>query len=280
VSAVLITGAAGGIGRRAVARFAERGWTVFATDRSPADFGLPNVHFVELDVTSDGSTLAARETVTRLLDGASLDVIVNNAGIGPMGPIAEPHDDAARLMFEVNVLGPMRVTRAFLPLLPKGGGRVVTTGSLAGVVTLPFLGAYCASKHAAEAVSDAMRLELRPLGIRVSLVQPAIVDTAFVAHAVGSLDAFTGTAWQPSIDRTRALRGRFRFSELDPDQVARTLVRAAVARWPRARYPVGALAILLLRLLALMPTFVADALMRAVLTAAPRESPPARSVLS
>jgi NAD(P)-dependent dehydrogenase (short-subunit alcohol dehydrogenase family) len=279
MSSVLITGAAGGIGTQTVQQFARRGWTVFASDLTEAiartaHGARPGVHPLALDVTSEQSVSAARAQIEAQLEGRALDVVVNNAGIGLMGPITEMRDEDARRMFEVNALGVLRVTRAFAPqMAEQGRGRIVNVGSLAGLCTLPFLGAYCASKHAVEAITDAMRLELRPRGIRVSLVQPAIVNTGFVDKAMTSLQGYAlqSQAWRAPLEKTGSLRVALQRTELSPDAVALTVLRAATARWPRARYPVGRMASLLIGLMKLLPTFLSDGVLRAAvdLNAAP-----------
>lgn len=263
MSSVLITGAAGGIGSQTVALFVAQGWTVFATDRTAPQ--LPGSIGLVLDVTNDESVHAARAEVHRHLEGRPLDALINNAGIGLMGPITEMTDDDTRRMFEVNALGVLRVTRAFAPqMIAAGRGRIVTVGSLAGICTIPFLGAYSASKHAVEAICDAMRVELRPHGIRVSLVQPAIVHTPFVETALSSLHGYAAQspAWRASLEATGSLRAPLERTELSPLRVACTVVRAATARWPRARYPVGRIARFLIAVMKALPTAWTDGLLR------------------
>ena len=268
---VLITGAAGGIGSRTVARFVARGWTVFASDQTEevaraAHGNQPGVHPLALDVTSEPSVSAARAQVEAQLQGRPLDVLVNNAGVVQMGPITEMRDEDTRQLFEVNALGVLRVSRAFaLQMANAGAGRIVNVGSLAGICTIPFLGAYSASKHAVEAITDALRIELRPCGIRVSLVQPAIVNTGFVEKAMTSLQGYAdqSQSWRGPLEQTSALRLALRRTELDPVVVAHTVLRAATARWPRARYPVGRVASWLIGLTKVFPTFLTDRVLRA-----------------
>jgi NAD(P)-dependent dehydrogenase (short-subunit alcohol dehydrogenase family) len=274
VKSVLITGAAGGIGSRTVAAFAARGWTVFASDHTEAAAravhgNQAQVHPLALDVTSEPSVLAASDQIHAQLEGRALDVVVNNAGIGFMGPITEMRDEEIRLMFEVNALGVLRVSRAFTPkMAERGSGRIVTVGSLAGICTIPFLGAYSMSKHAVESVADAMRLELLPRGIRVSLVQPAIVDTGFVEKAMTSLQGYAdqSQAWRAPLQATGSLRVALKRTELHPDAVALTVIRAATSRWPRARYTVGRTATMLIALMKLFPTFLGDGVLRSAVS--------------
>ena len=270
MSSILITGAAGGIGSQTVAKFSSRGWTVFASDHTEAiarvaHGGRPGVHPLGLDVTSEQSVSVARAQISAQLEGRALDVVVNNAGIGLMGPITEMRDEDARQMFEVNALGVLRVSRAFAPqMAERGAGRIINIGSLAGICTIPFLGAYCASKHAVEAITDAMRIELLPRGVRVSLVQPAIVNTGFVEKAMTSLHGYAQQSqlWRAPLEKTSSLRLALKRTELSPEVVAHTVLRAATARWPRARYPVGRMATILIGLMKLLPTFVGDGMLR------------------
>ncbi|MCC7385614.1 MAG: SDR family NAD(P)-dependent oxidoreductase [Deltaproteobacteria bacterium] len=269
---VLVTGAAGGIGALAVRRFLEAGWTVVATDRSAE--GLAQIsadeatrsrlHRVSMDVTLDASVAEAARAVTALTSGQGPDVLVNNAGLGLLSPVVEMQEAELRLMLEVNVLGLLRVTRAFIPALCERRGRVVNVGSLAGIVTLPFFGGYSASKYAVEAISDAMRMELAPFGVRVSLVEPAIVATGFVDACVRSLRAHAerGSRWRDALERSARLRSTLQRAELPPERVARAIVRAATARRPRARYPVGRVASWLIRALHSSPVSWRDGAMR------------------
>lgn len=277
MSSVLITGSAGGIGTQTVQQFLARGWTVFASDHTEAvaiaaHGNRPGVHPLGLDVTSEQSVIAARAQIEAKLGGGAPDVVVNNAGIGLMGPIIEMRDEDARRMFEVNTLGLLRVSRAFAPAMAeRGSGRIVNIGSLAGICTIPFLGAYCASKHAVEAITDALRLELQPRGIQVSVVQPAIVNTGFVEKAMTSLHGYAqhSESWRASLEKTGSLRAALQRTELDPRAVAHTVLRAATARWPRARYPVGRMATLLIGLMKLFPSIVADGVLRAAVQLRP-----------
>jgi len=257
---VFITGATGGIGRELVRHFLQDGWTVFAGCLEPNPVLEPGAIAVPLDVTNDASVRAAREQV------GVPDLLVNNAGIGLLGPIAELPDEALVRQFEINVRGLARVTRAFVPeMCRRGQGQVINVSSLAGVFTLPWFGAYSASKHAVESMSDALRMEVAPFGVRVSIVEPSIVGTAFVDHAVESLRrAAQHSQWSPALEQTIARKDSFSAVQLQPAQVAAVVLRAAKARRPSARYRVGALASWLLRLGALLPVPLLDAVLRAL----------------
>lgn len=250
MKSVLITGAGGGIGRALVARFERAGWLVHASERKGP--GLV------LDVTSEASVQDCKARI------GVPDVVVNNAGLGLLGPIAETSDEVLMRQLDVNVRGLLRVTRAFVPeMCRRGHGRLINVGSLAGTFTLPWFGSYSASKYAVEAMTDALRVEVAPFGVKVSLVEPTIVGTGFVDGAVASLEAAAPhSLWHQPLRQTVADRATFSRVQISPEQVAEALFTAATARRPRARYRVGALSSALLRLTAVLPTAVVDAALR------------------
>src|SRR5688572_7225791 len=174
---VLITGATSGIGRHAALTMARRGMRVFATGRREdrlADLaheatGMA-LETIVLDVTSAASIESARAEILARTGGHGVDVLVNNAGYGESGPVVTVSDARLRQQFETNVFGLMAMTRAFLPeMRARHSGRIINVGSLGGTFTLPLFGAYNATKYALESLSDALRMELSPLGIKVSL---------------------------------------------------------------------------------------------------------------
>ncbi|MEX0791398.1 MAG: SDR family NAD(P)-dependent oxidoreductase, partial [Actinomycetota bacterium] len=168
--AVVITGASTGIGRATAPRLAAIGFRVFAGVRKQADADslkqeAPAVTPLILDVTDEHSIAEAATAVKAAVGANGLAGLVNNAGITVPGPLEFLPAEDLRRQFEVNVIGPIAVTQAFMPLLRAGKGRIVNVGSIGGRVSTPFLGAYSASKFAIEAISDALRVELRPWGI-------------------------------------------------------------------------------------------------------------------
>lgn len=165
----LVTGASSGIGAACVRRLESAGWRVFSGVRTAGD--APAGTEVLLDVTSAEETRAAAKEI------GQLDALVNNAGIAIAMPLEFLPLDELRRQLEVNVIGQVAVTQAFLPHLRRSRGRIVFVGSIAGKSALPFLGAYAASKHALEAIADTLRIELRPFGVEVSLVQPGTIKT-------------------------------------------------------------------------------------------------------
>lgn len=181
---VLITGCSSGIGRALADTFKAAGYEVWATARKPEDvlaLGQAGFHAVGLDV-NDGEALAQlAERLER--EAGGLDVLINNAGYGAMGPLLDGGVEAMRRQFETNVFALVGVTRALFPLLRRNKGLVVNIGSVSAVLVTPFAGAYCASKAAVHALSDALRLELAPFAIEVMEVQPGAIASSFGANA-------------------------------------------------------------------------------------------------
>jgi len=271
---ILITGATAGIGRAAAILLANRGHTVIATGRNPEALAAldrlqPSLFAVPLDVTDVESIHAARAQVDSLLEGAALDVLVNNAGWACVGPLelTEPHTVAEQ--FNTNVFGLLRVTHAFLPAMrERGAGRVVNISSVAGDFTMPFHGAYAASKHAIESMSDALREELRPHGIKVVLVKPGAVKTGFGAAERELLQAYaeTSSVYRQQLETFMRFHRQLHSRGADPVSVAGVIVTACEAARPHPRYITPWLqgrAIILLR--RLLPTRLRDWLARRII---------------
>lgn len=242
---VLVTGATGGLGRAVARRLAAEGWTVHAAHRAPADAArlaqLPgDVRPVALDVTDEASVRSA----VAHLGTARLDGLVNSAGLIVQGFWEQVPGDALRRQFDVNILGLMAVTRAALPALRAGGGRVVNIGALSSLVALPFFGPIAASKAALASLSDSLRIELRHQGVKVALVEPGAMRTEIFARAVRSGQA-DGLAGGPEVDRhyARALEtaaAAVAATKLHPvDAAVDAVHHALTARRPRTRYLVG-----------------------------------------
>lgn len=177
--AVLVTGATSGIGRATAELLAERGFFVYAGARKASDMeelnAIPNMQAIRLDVTIQEDIDAAVETVRA--EGRGLYGLINNAGVGVLGPLIEMEDEDFHFQQDVNVYGPFRVTKAFAPLIIESQGRISTTGSISGMLTWPFGGAYTVSKHAVEAFSETLAQELAPFGVQVSVVEPGNFDS-------------------------------------------------------------------------------------------------------
>lgn len=178
---VLITGCSSGLGRAMAIEFAKQGHTVFATARRAEDIqdlASEKLTPLQLDVTNAASIAAILEKVKEHAGG--VDLLVNNAGFGLMGPILELPLEEVRLQFETNVFGPLNLVQAFAPYMVKQGcGRIVNVGSVSGILTSPFAGPYCASKAALHSLSDAMRLEMASFGIEVITLQPGKISSNF-----------------------------------------------------------------------------------------------------
>jgi short-subunit dehydrogenase len=249
---VLITGATAGIGRFTALHLAKRGHHVIASGRKVAELAklrdeaaalvLPNgakpmLDTLVLDVTSQTSIAAASIEVDRLTNGRGVDVLVNNAGFGILGPTSEIDDSEMRRQYETNVFGLMNVTRAFLPKMrERRSGRIVNVSSLGGRVTLPYFGVYNSTKYAIESLSDALRYELRAFGVDVSLIEPGVIRTNFEATAVDNLGRFSSTEYGPAIAYYEQMSKQADKMASDPIVVAKAIARAVEARRPAARY--------------------------------------------
>lgn len=234
-----VTGASGGIGRAIARHLAEAGYRVFASARRSERLEeLRSAQIVPLpmDVTDSHAVALAGRRIAEV--AGKLDVLVNNAGFGLYGTIEGASDEDIRRQFDVNVFGLGRVTRAALPMLRRGElPTVVNISSVVGKLALPFAGWYSATKHAMEAISDALRLETAPLGVRVVVIEPGAIKTDFDATALGLLDASADP-----LDYHPARKG-FREAVVDayrtapgPDAVARAVLRAVQSKRPRRRY--------------------------------------------
>ncbi|MCM2575983.1 oxidoreductase [Streptomyces meridianus] len=245
-TAVLVTGTSSGIGRAAVQRLAARpGLTVYATARRPediADLAGTGARTLALDVTDEKSMRAAVEAVEA--EHGAVGVLVNNAGYGAYGTVEEADLDAVRRQFETNVFGLSRMTQLVLPgMRAAGRGRIVNIGSMGGRFTFPAGGYYHASKYAVEALSDALRFEAAPFGIKVSLIEPGLIRTRFGSAATTSLAGSAAPSGPYATLNTvveRQIAGAYASPLLAarPEAVARVIERAALSVRPRPRYVV------------------------------------------
>ena len=192
-SPVLITGCSTGIGRATAERFQADGWTVYATARRKetlADLEAAGCHALALDVNDEESmTSAVKEVEAR--EGA-VGVLVNNAGFSLTGPVEEVALDEVRRQFDTNVFGLVRMCQLVLPGMRDAGyGRIINLSSMGGKLTFPGMGYYHGTKYAVEAISDALRYEVRPFGVKVVLVEPGLIKTAFGDTATGHVSAIS-----------------------------------------------------------------------------------------
>jgi len=252
----LITGASTGIGQATALRLVRSGWTVLAGVRDAAagerlvqEAGPERMQPIELDVTDEGQIAAASARVAELTgDGGPgpgrLDALVNNAGIGFGGPLELVPMDDLRMQFDVNVLGQIAVTQALLPALRAAHGRILFLSSVGGRVAMAFTAPYAASKHAIEAIGDALRVELRSSSVQVALIEPGSVatpiwdksrDSADRLKVPQSLQREYGKV-PAAMDKTlkdTAARG------VPPEQVAETIEKALAAKRMKSRYLIG-----------------------------------------
>jgi NAD(P)-dependent dehydrogenase (short-subunit alcohol dehydrogenase family) len=245
---ILVTGASTGIGRASAFRFAELGYRIFAGVRKTSDAetlkaeSSGKIEPVLLDVTRP-------ESIAQALAAAGdepLAGLVNNAGIAIIGPLELLPIDAWRRQFEVNVIGLVAVTQAFLPLLRRGRGRIVNIGSIAGRSALPGSGAYDSTKFAVEAITDVLRMELHPFGISVSVIEAGAVATPIWEKSLREADELSR---QVAPERYALYRGLMAQVRKEASESARTALpvsavvkaveHALTARKPKTRYLVG-----------------------------------------
>ena len=249
---VLITGASSGIGAACAIGCAGRGMTVFAGVRNlaagdalQAQAGKAIIP-VQLDVTDGESITKAADLVARHVGEAGLSGLVNNAGIAIGSPLELIPLQQLRRQLEVNVVGQIAVTQAVLPLLRRAHGRIVNMGSIAGRGTIPMMGPYSASKHALEALTDALRLELYPWGIEVAIIEPGAVATPIWDKSMQtSLDVESGMPtdrkhlYEAAAQSIRESVGQAAARAIPVDAVVEAVLHALTAKRPKTRYLVG-----------------------------------------
>jgi NAD(P)-dependent dehydrogenase (short-subunit alcohol dehydrogenase family) len=242
----MITGCSSGVGRAAALALHGAGFTTFATARNPVKLDAlrdAGCRVLPLDVADEASRAAAVKAIED--EFGLVGILVNNAGYGQYGPLEEIPLDAMRRQFETNVFGGLRLSQLVLPAMRRARrGRIITVSSVAGRVSIPGGGAYHATKFALEALADALRPEVEPFGIDVVNILPGPIATRFEATLLKFIPD-TG-AQSPYFDFKQSLMRKMReflqpgrFGVMTPERVARTILRAATARHPHARYSVG-----------------------------------------
>lgn len=266
---VVVTGASTGIGRATAQRLAADGFHVLAGVRRQKDaerLAAVNVEPLILDITNDDHVAALAE---RVAGGRRLRALVNNAGIAINAPVETLELKEWRRQFDVSVFGQIAVTRALLPALLAGTGRVINIGSVAGRVAMPSFGPYAAAKFAMEAVSDALRREVAEFGVQVVVVTPGAVRTNMTESGIA-------TATRLSEGMTPEQHGRydklmdaflrqveaFARDGVEPERAAAVISRAIAARKPRTRYTVGPDAAMLVPLSRIVPDRLLDRVLR------------------
>ncbi|MFK7831010.1 MAG: SDR family oxidoreductase [Congregibacter sp.] len=267
MSNIVITGATAGIGRASAILLASKGHRVFATGRNEAalaelESGYENITAVEMDVTDKTSVSEAAARISDALAGQAPDVLVNNAGVAVAGPIEAIDDQSWERQYQTNVLGLVRVTRAFLPAMrERRRGRIINVSSAAGRVTLPFFAPYNSTKQAVESISDSMRQELRPHGVQVVVIEPGAVKTRLGSFEQEQLQDWVddAPAYASQLKRLKTFHKQLYAKGADPVTVAGSIVDACETHNPSPRRIVpllpGAVFILIK---ALLPTRVSD----------------------
>jgi NAD(P)-dependent dehydrogenase (short-subunit alcohol dehydrogenase family) len=270
--AVLITGCSSGIGRASALRLNAKGWTVYASARRPEtieELERAGCHTLALDVTDEASMVAAVAEVERA-EGA-VGVLINNAGYSQSGAVETVPLEAVRRQFETNVFGLVRLTQLALPKMrAQGWGKIVNVGSMGGRLTFPGGGHYHATKYALEAISDALRFELRGFGVDVVLLEPGLITTEFGDAATASMSAVSGNPDDPYAHfnatvgavTAGAYDGPMRLLGAPPERVAKVIERAITSRRPRARITITPSAKLSIATRALVSDRTWDAAMR------------------
>ena len=267
--AVLITGCSSGIGRATAERLARGGRRVYATTRNVeaiADLESAGCRLLPLDVTDEDSMRGAVEEVERA-EGA-VGVLINNAGYSQSGAVETVPMEKVRRQFETNVFGLVRMCQLVLPgMRTQGHGKIVNLSSMGGRLTFPGGGYYHASKYAVEAISDALRFEVKGFGVDVVVIEPGLIRTGFARTAVGSMGEGEGPYAGFVAAVARATRENYERGPLarlggGPEAVAATIEKAISAERPRARYPVTPSAWLLMGIRRVLPDRAWDAVMR------------------
>ena len=246
---VLITGCSTGIGRATALRLNADGWKVVATARKPesiADLASAGCQTLALDVTDDSSMEAAVSQIEA--EHGSVGALINNAGYSQSGAVESVLLDEARAQFETNVFGLSRLSQLVLPGMRKAGaGRIINISSMGGKLVIPGGGWYHATKHAVEALSDAMRFEVAPFGVDVVIIEPGAIKTEFGETAVSAMEknddsgpytSFNRAMGQATLDAYE--KGPLKLLGGEPDDVAKKIEKALKARKPKPRYKVTA----------------------------------------
>lgn len=269
---VLVTGAGRGIGLAITRHMSALGWEVYAGARSEGALrelaDLPRVNPIRLDISDRDSVAALPDALPSTLDG-----VVNNAGVVVNGPVEGLTLDDLSWQLEVNVVAQIAVTQAVLPKIRAAKGRIVFISSVSGLITTPGTGAYCASKYALESLADALRIELRPWGIAVSLVEPGPIRTDIWGEILVDHDRMVArladehrALYAPQLKGTRKLLARMQKTAADPEKVVRAVDHALTARRPKSRYLLDTASRVQKLVLGLTPTALNDAAFAALTT--------------
>lgn len=269
---VLVTGAGRGIGLAITEHMSGRGWTVYATARSDSALkrldSLPNVHAIALDITDRTAIAALPEQLPTELHG-----VVNNAGIIVNGPVEGLSLDDLTQQLDINVISQIAMTQAVLPRIRAARGRIVFMSSVSGLITTPGTGAYNASKYAIESLADALRMELRPWRIPVSLIEPGPIRTDMWTDALDDYDQMTRKLsddhrrlYASHLAGSRKLMGRHQKLAADPKRVTKAVDHALTSRRPKRRYLLDVASRAQKALISISPDALSDAVLAAATT--------------
>jgi len=232
----IVTGASAGIGGATARALHTAGYRVFGTSRKPLGTRAPGIEYLTCDVTSDDSVQAAVGAV--LSQAGRIDLLVNNAGVGLVGGAEESSLEQAKSLFDVNLFGVIRMTKAVLPAMRKqGAGRIVNISSVMGLIPAPFMALYAASKHALEGYSESLDHEVRSSGVRVVLVEPSYTQTSFEGN-VYQADQQLGVYQSARTNAEGVLRDAMTTADT-PELVASAVVKASTEANPHRRYAAG-----------------------------------------
>ncbi len=276
MAAILITGAAKGIGRATALHLDKQGFTVLAGVRSTADAdslrqaASSRLHTIQLDITNAEQIATLHDTVAKIVGQNGLAGLVNNAGIAVAAPLEFVPIDEFRRQIEVNLTSQLAVTQAILPLLRQTKGRIINVSSIGGRIAGPMLGAYHASKFALEALTDSLRQELAPWGIKVVSIEPGAIATPIWDSGSQTADRLQSqmssqaqTYYAAAFEWARNFAKNSVANGLPPERVAEVIHTALTTTRPRTRYPVGRDAQIGTHIIARLPDRLRDRLMAA-----------------
>lgn len=276
--AVVITGASTGIGAACALHLDRLGFAVFAGVRKSDDgvalqkAGSDRLVPVELDVTDLSTIQKSQAIVSEATRDRGLFGLINNAGIAVVGPLEAVPISDFRQQLEVNVIGQVAVTQAFLPLVRQARGRIVNMGSIAGLSTMPLMSPYSASKFALEAITDALRLEVQQWGIHVAIVEPGAIATPIwnkstieAAEREAAIETELRDLYKPVVAAVRKVVGEASKRAIPSDAVAKVVEEALTAPTPKTRYLVGADAKLRALMVKLLPDRMSDRMLTWIL---------------
>jgi len=245
---VLISGASSGIGLACAGHLARRGYRVFGTSRGTQHAGEVPFEMIQMDVDDEASVRSGVDLI--LKKAGRLDVVVNNAGFGIAGSVEDTSIEEARAQFETNFFGVLRICRAVLPTMrAQGSGLIVNVGSIGGLIGLPYQGLYSAAKFALEGLTEALRIEVRPFGVHVVMLEPGDTRTGFTGRRRKAAAAQGQSVYAEGFRRALAVIESDEGNGVSPMVSARVLERIITSRSPRLHYRAGAFAQVLIALL-------------------------------